>query len=49
VVLETTTALAECKKLRSLAQGTKKGFEGGMGRIVRPRGATVKVRDDEQE
>jgi len=49
VVLETTSALAECKKLRTLAQGSKKKFEGGMGRIVRPRGATVKVRDDEQE
>ena len=49
VVRETASALTECKKLRQVAQGTKKKFEGGMGRIVRPRGATVKVRDDEQE
>src|SRR5207248_9892413 len=34
VVFETASALAECKKLRSLAQGSKKKFEGGMGRIV---------------
>jgi uncharacterized protein YecE (DUF72 family) len=49
VVLETTTALAECKRLRQLAQKSKKAFEGGMGRVVRPKNLVMKVRDDEQE
>ena len=48
VVLETTTALAECKRLRQLAQKSKT-FEGGMGRVVRPKNLVMKVRDDEQE
>ena len=49
VVLETPSALAECKQLRQLAARPAGRFEGGMGRVVRPRGLTVKVRDDEQE
>lgn len=48
VVLETDTAKIECKRLRRLAQRTKSGGVGGMGRLVRPRGSIV-VRDDEQE
>jgi uncharacterized protein YecE (DUF72 family) len=53
VVIETPSALAECKLLRRLAQGTRK--LGGMGRVVRPRDASaalsaaLRVKDDEQE
>lgn len=48
VVLETATALAECKRFRQLSQKSK-SFEGGMGRVIRPKNLTMKVRDDEQE
>ncbi len=48
VVLETDKALAEAKALRRVAQGAGKK-SGGLGRVIRPRAATVKVRDDEQE
>jgi uncharacterized protein YecE (DUF72 family) len=48
VVFETDKALAEAKALRRVAQGAGKKT-GGLGRILRPRAATVKVRDDEQE
>jgi hypothetical protein len=48
VVFETDKALDEAKMLRRVAQGTGKK-DGGLGRVVRPRAATVKVRDDEQE
>lgn len=44
VVLETTSALTECKALRCIAQGGKK--VGGGRVLVRPR---LRVRDDEQE
>lgn len=44
VVLETTSALTECKTLRRIAQGGKK--LGGGRVLVRPR---LRVRDDEQE
>jgi len=54
VILETPSALAECKRLRQLAQGHKR--EGGFGRVIRPRGeamaargASLRVKDDEQE
>lgn len=53
VVIETPSALAECKRLRQLAQGGNK--MGGMGRVIRPRevsvslGASLRVKDDEQE
>jgi uncharacterized protein YecE (DUF72 family) len=53
VVIETQSALAECKLLRRLAQGVRK--PGGMGRVVRPRDASaaraaaLRVKDDEQE
>lgn len=54
VVIETASALAECKRLRSLAQTRRK--PGGMGRVVRPReaaaaalAASLRVKDDEQE
>ena len=48
VVLETDGALDECKRLRTIAQRARKDEEGGMSRLVRPRGGIV-VRDDEQE
>jgi uncharacterized protein YecE (DUF72 family) len=48
VVLESDSALAECKRLRQLAQRSRHA-KGGMGRVVKPRTAIVKVRDDEQE
>ena len=53
VVIETQSALAECKLLRRLAQGSRK--PGGLGRVVRPReaaaalAASLRVKDDEQE
>jgi uncharacterized protein YecE (DUF72 family) len=48
VIIETDTALVECKRLRRLAQRSRASQEGGMGRLVRPRGG-IMVRDDEQE
>jgi uncharacterized protein YecE (DUF72 family) len=48
LVFETASALTECKTLRRLAQHRKKG-DGGFGRVVRPRTASIKVGDDEQE
>jgi uncharacterized protein YecE (DUF72 family) len=48
VVIETDKALVEAKSLRRIAQGAGKK-DGGFGRVLRPRAATVKVRDDEQE
>jgi len=53
VVIETQSALAECKLLRRLSQGVRK--PGGTGRLVRPReasaalAASLRVKDDEQE
>jgi uncharacterized protein YecE (DUF72 family) len=47
-VLESDNALKECRRLRKLAQGGPRASEGGMTRLVRPRGGIV-VRDDEQE
>ena len=49
VVLDTDSALTECKALRRIVQSVSLDDEGGgMGRLVRPRGGIV-VRDDEQE
>jgi uncharacterized protein YecE (DUF72 family) len=56
IVIETSSALTECKELRRLAQGKKRdGSRAGL--VVKPRGASksmkpssvLKVRDDEQE
>lgn len=48
VVIETTSALQEGKALRALVrQGKSK--RGGLSRLIRPRGAPLNVRDDEQE
>ena len=49
VVLETASALTECKTLRRLAARGDGAVERGGGRVVRPRATTMKVRDDEQE
>jgi uncharacterized protein YecE (DUF72 family) len=49
VILETESALAESKRLRALARTASGGGRGGMGRVLRPRALSVKVRDDEQE
>jgi uncharacterized protein YecE (DUF72 family) len=49
VVLETASAMTEAKTLRRVARRGDARAEGGMGRVVRPRSATIKVRDDEQE
>lgn len=48
VVIETSSALAECKRLRQAAQRSRSNT-GGMSRIVRPRNRPLKVSDDEQE
>ncbi len=52
VVIETASALGECKELRRLSQ--QKQGKGGGGMVLKPRGTThpatsFKVRDDEQE
>jgi uncharacterized protein YecE (DUF72 family) len=54
VVIETQTALTECKRLRRIVQGGPR-VTGGMGRVIRPRelpaavAASLRVKDDEQE
>jgi uncharacterized protein YecE (DUF72 family) len=49
VVFETTGALKEGKILRALVRAAKSGKKGGLGRLVRPKGAGIVVSDDEQE
>ncbi|MFO0671781.1 MAG: DUF72 domain-containing protein [Polyangiaceae bacterium] len=50
VVIETSSALKECKTLRRLAQGPgKRAPKGGGGLVIRPRATALRVRDDEQE
>jgi uncharacterized protein YecE (DUF72 family) len=49
VVFETTGALKEGKILRALVRSAKSGKKGGLGRLVRPKGAGIVVSDDEQE
>jgi uncharacterized protein YecE (DUF72 family) len=49
VVFETTNALKEGKILRALVRSAKAGKRGGLGRLIRPKGAAVSVGDDEQE
>lgn len=48
IVLETSGALKEGKLLRAIVRGAG-GKRAGFGAIVRPRGATLRARDDEQE
>lgn len=49
VIIETTGALKEGKSLRGLVRGGAGKSKGGLGRLIRPRGASLDVRDDEQE
>lgn len=49
LVLESDAALEECKRLRQLAQRRKPRVIGGSGKVIRPRAAALRVRDDEQE
>ncbi len=49
VVFETTGALKEGKILRALVRSAKAGKRGGLGRLIRPKGAAVSVSGDEQE
>jgi uncharacterized protein YecE (DUF72 family) len=48
VVLQSPTALTECKRIRRLAQSVRAPKTGG-SRVIRPRATTMRVRDDEQE
>ena len=49
VIIETTSALKEGKTLRGLVRQAKAGARGGLGRLIRPRGASADAADDEQE
>jgi len=49
VVIETPGALREAKTLRQLVRGLASSSKGGMSRLIRPRGAPLHVRDDEQD
>jgi uncharacterized protein YecE (DUF72 family) len=49
VVLETTGALREGKTLRALVRSAGAPKRGGFGTIVRPKGAAIRTKDDEQE
>lgn len=49
VVVETPTALKECKTIRRLAQGQTKRAAGGGALVLRPKAPILRVRDDEQE
>jgi uncharacterized protein YecE (DUF72 family) len=48
-ILETDSAMVEAKRLRSLVKVSRTAARGGLGRLVRPRGGGIVVRDDEQE
>jgi uncharacterized protein YecE (DUF72 family) len=48
LVVESATALEEAKRIRQIAQRKPAAGDGGMSRLIRPRGGLV-VRDDEQE
>jgi uncharacterized protein YecE (DUF72 family) len=49
VVLDTPAAAREAKELRRLARDVPAGRAGAGARVLRPRGSSVRVRDDEQE
>lgn len=50
VIIETPGALKEAKVLRGLVRGLGSGKKGGLGRLVRPRGAVpLAIGDDEQD
>jgi len=52
LLFETTNALKEGKILRALVRQTKGGKKGGLGRLIRPKGAAISVstpHDDQEE
>jgi uncharacterized protein YecE (DUF72 family) len=49
VLIETPGALKEAKILRQLVRDLGSKKHGGMSRLIRPRGAPLQVRDDEQD
>ncbi|MCL2723614.1 MAG: DUF72 domain-containing protein [Polyangiaceae bacterium] len=49
VIMETAGALKEAKTLRGLVRNANAGKRGGLGRLIRPRGGSLRVGDDEQE
>lgn len=49
VVIETPGALKEAKILRQLVRGLGASKKAGLSRLIRPRGAPLHVRDDEQD
>lgn len=49
VIVETPGALKEAKILRGLVRGLGSGKKGGLGRLIRPRGAPLAIGDDEQD
>ena len=48
VVIETTSALAECKELRKLAASAPRAAAGGMGRVLHPRSAGARPHAEEE-
>ncbi len=49
VVIETSGALKEAKTLKNLFRTAKAREKGGLTRLVRPRGAPLQFKDDEQD
>jgi uncharacterized protein YecE (DUF72 family) len=49
VVIQTPTALREAKTLRTVVRSLSSAKQGGLSRLIRPRGAPLHVRDDEQD
>ena len=49
VLFETTNALKEGKILRALVRQAKGGKKGGLGRLIRPKGASISVGDEQEE
>jgi hypothetical protein len=49
VLIETPGALKEAKTLRTLVRDLGSKKHGGLSRLIRPRGAPLHVRDDEQD
>lgn len=49
VIIETTSALKEAKTLRQLVRSAASGRGAGLARLVRPKGAPLEFRDDEQD
>jgi uncharacterized protein YecE (DUF72 family) len=49
VIIETPGALREAKTLRQLVRGLGSSSAGGLSRLVRPRGASADLGDEDQE